>query len=63
MCLNCGCGMPYDDMGDANNITVDDIKKSMSTDSAKGQTTEQGIKNLVETWDKVKEEDKNFKAE
>lgn len=63
MCLTCGCGMPYDKMGDDNNIVVDDIKKAVSTDDAKGQTTDQAVQNLVKTWAKVKDEDKQHKSE
>jgi hypothetical protein len=62
MCLQCGCGRPYDKMGDENNLVVDDIKEAVETDSAKGITTDQAIKNIVNTWNKVKEEDKKYKA-
>ena len=62
MCLQCGCGMPYDKMGDDNNLVVDDIKKSVQTDNGKGITTDEAIKNIVETWNAVKEEDKEFKV-
>lgn len=64
MCLQCGCKRPYDKMGDDNNLTVDDIKKSVQTENAKGKTTEEAVEELLATWkEKVKEEDKNFKAE
>lgn len=62
MCLQCGCGLPYDDMGDANNITVADIKKSVETSDAKGLTGDEAIENIVKTWKKVKDEDKEYKA-
>lgn len=61
MCLNCGCGMPYDDMGDANNITYDDIKKAVETEDGKHMSTDEAIKMIGKTWEKVKEEDKNYK--
>lgn len=63
MCLQCGCGMPYDKMSSDDNITVDDIKKSVTTDDAKGLTTNQAIENIIKTWAKVKEEDKNYKKQ
>lgn len=64
MCLQCGCKRPYDKMDDDNNLTVDDIKKSVQTENAKGKTTEEAVEELLATWkEKVKEEDKNFKAE
>lgn len=63
MCLQCGCGMPYDKMGDDDNLVVDDVKKSVQTSNAQGLTTEEAIKNIVKTWEKVAEEDKKYKAE
>lgn len=62
MCLTCGCLMPYDDMGDSDNITYDDIKKAMQTEDGKGQTADEGVQNLIKTWKKVKPDDKEFKA-
>jgi hypothetical protein len=63
MCLTCGCGMPYNDMGDPKNITVKDIKEAVETEAAGGITEEQAVENLVQTWKKVKPEDKDFKSE
>lgn len=63
MCLQCGCGLPYDDMGEPDkNLVVDNIKKSVASDAAKGISTDEAIRNIVETWKKVKPEDKQFKA-
>lgn len=62
MCLQCGCGRPYDKMGNDDNLVVDDIKKAVETETAKGLTTDEAIKNIIETWPKAKEEDKNYKA-
>jgi hypothetical protein len=44
------------------NLVVNDIKKSVESEAAKGITAEEAIKNIVETWKKVKEEDKQYKA-
>jgi hypothetical protein len=64
MCLQCGCKRPYDKMGDKDNLTVDDIKKSVQTDNAKGKTTEEAVQELLATWkEKVRDEDKQFKAD
>lgn len=63
MCLQCGCGLPYDKMGDEDNLVVDDIKKSVETSNAQGLTTDEAIKNIVQTWGKVDEDDKGYKAE
>ncbi|MBC7708255.1 hypothetical protein H7Y63_03460 [Polaromonas sp.] len=63
MCLQCGCGLPYDDMGEPDkNITVADIKKSVQSEAAKGMTTDEAIASIVKTWEKVNDEDKQFKA-
>ena len=60
--MQCGCGRSYDDMGDPDkNLIVQNTKKSVTSDSAKGITTDQAIKNIVETWKKVKDDDKQFK--
>jgi hypothetical protein len=44
------------------NLVVDNIKKSVASDAAKGISTDEAIRNIVETWKKVKPEDKQFKA-
>jgi uncharacterized protein YoaH (UPF0181 family) len=62
MCLQCGCGMPNDDMGQKENLTLDDVKRSVETDAAKGMSTDEAIQNIVETWKKVKDEDKQYRA-
>lgn len=63
MCLQCGCGLPYDDMGEPDkNLVVKNIKKSVESDAAKGLTTDEAIRNIVETWKKVKDEDKHYKS-
>ena len=63
MCLQCGCGLPYDDMGEPDkNLTVKDIRASVESEAAQGITTDEAIRNIVETWKKVKEEDKQYKA-
>ena len=64
MCLQCGCGLPYDDMGEPDkNIVVSNIRKAVGSEAAKGITTDEAIKNIVETWKKVKEEDKQYKSD
>lgn len=63
MCLQCGCGLPYDDMGQPDkNLTVADIKQSVESDAAKGMTADEAIQSIVKTWAKVSEEDKQYKA-
>ena len=63
MCLTCGCGRPYDKMGDMRNITVENIKDAVNTEAAQGLTGEQAIENIVKTWPKAKDEDKRYKVE
>lgn len=63
MCLQCGCGLPYDDMGEpGKNLTVKEMKMYVESEAAKGITTDEAIENIVNTWKKVKDEDKQYKA-
>lgn len=63
MCLQCGCGLPYDDMGEpGKNLVVGDVKKMVESEAAKGISTDQAIKNISAAWEKVKDEDKQYKA-
>ena len=63
MCLQCGCDMPNDKMGDENNLVVDDIKKSVQTGAAKGMTADEAVQQMLKTWnEKVSDEDKKFAA-
>ncbi|MBI3984120.1 hypothetical protein HY346_02360 [Candidatus Microgenomates bacterium] len=49
-------------MGDANNITYQDIKKAVETKDGKGQTADQAIQNLKDTWPLVKDDDKQYQT-
>jgi hypothetical protein len=33
MCYTCGCKLPYEDHGDADNIVEDDLKKAGQTET------------------------------
>ena len=46
MCLNCGCGRPYDDMGKPDNITAPDLVRAAE---ANGQTLRESAQHIVET--------------
>jgi proline dehydrogenase len=64
MCLQCGCGLPYEDFGEPDkNIVVDDIKKAVGSEVAKGITTDEAIKNIVKTWESVNKKDKEYKVD
>lgn len=43
MCLNCGCNMPDDDMGNPDNLTMEDVKKAAK---ASGMSVKDTINNL-----------------
>lgn len=60
MCLTCSCNEPYNNHGNAQNITVDDIKEAVNTPQARDMTTEQAIDSINKTWKKVKESDKKY---
>lgn len=63
MCLTCGCGRPYDTMGEEDNLVVDDIKKAVETAAGKGLTAQQAFDNIAKTWPKADEADKEYKEE
>lgn len=50
MCMSCGCGEPYDDHGNSDNIVFDDIKKAAD---AEGISTEQAVENIKDALAKV----------
>lgn len=52
MCLNCGCGDPYDQHGDSRNLVWDDIVKSAEPDKL---TPEDALQNINETVKKIPE--------
>ncbi len=56
MCLNCGCGLPEDDMGDKRNITMthEQIKQASE---ANGMTPNQTIDQMSETLKSMKIEE------
>jgi cysteinyl-tRNA synthetase len=62
MCLSCGCDLPYESYGDPRNITVDTIKEATSPVVANGQNADEIVKNIVKTWKKVKDSDKNYRS-
>ncbi len=53
MCLNCGCGMPEDDMGDKRNITMTH-EKIEAASTANGMAYNQSIDTMVETLKTMK---------
>lgn len=50
MCLNCGCGEPNDDHGNADNITFDDLQRASQ---ATGQSLHDTIDNMERGLDQV----------
>ena len=53
MCLNCGCAMPEDDMGDKRNITMTH-EKIESASTANAMSYNQSIDTMVETLKTMK---------
>lgn len=47
MCLNCGCGMPDDDMGNQDNITLTDLAKAAIASKMSAQDTLKAIKDSL----------------
>ena len=50
MCLNCGCGEPNDDHGNAANITLDDLSQASQ---ATGQSLHETIDHMERALDQV----------
>lgn len=44
MCLNCGCGMPKDDMGNADNITMETLRKAAKASNMNVKDTVDNVK-------------------
>ncbi len=53
MCLNCGCGMPEDDMADKRNITLTHERIEQAA-SANNMPYNQTIDTMVETLKSMK---------
>lgn len=60
MCLNCGCMMPDDDMGNKDNITLTDLAKGAIANNQDGKTT---LENMHKTLEMVRGEDIDKKIE
>lgn len=48
MCLNCGCGMPHDDMGNPQNITVKTLAKAAKASGMNGKDTLEALKKSLQ---------------
>ena len=53
MCLTCGCGLPHDDHGNPEYITIEDLEKAARADD---MPLDEAVMNLVETVDIAKKE-------
>jgi hypothetical protein len=53
MCLTCGCMRPHDNMGNPDNLVIEDLEKSAA---ASGVSLDQAVANLVKTVDVAKAE-------
>ncbi|KKQ15178.1 MAG: hypothetical protein US28_C0021G0009 [Candidatus Daviesbacteria bacterium GW2011_GWA1_36_8] len=54
MCLNCGCMIPDDDMGDHHNITTHSLAEGAVASHMDGKTT---LENMKKTLELVSPED------
>lgn len=48
MCYTCGCKLPYEDHGDANNIVEDDLKAAGQTETIKKAGVKAAKENMLE---------------
>ena len=47
MCMNCGCGNPNDDMGNADNITYDELRRAAEAGGTDLETAADNIHDLA----------------
>jgi hypothetical protein len=48
MCYTCGCNLPYDDMGDENNITEKDFQAASTTQAGKNEGIAEAKRHMYE---------------
>lgn len=53
MCMTCGCGMPHDDHGNPDYLTIEDLEASAAPD---GIGLDEAVKNIVATLEIAKKE-------
>ncbi len=53
MCLTCGCGLPHDDHGNPDYLTIEDLEASARADD---MGLDEAVKNLVATVEIAKRE-------
>lgn len=53
MCMDCGCMMPHDRMGDERNITWEDIEAAAEANDI---TPDEAMDNIMRTYEVVKQE-------
>ena len=54
MCLNCGCGVYDDEMGNADNLTISDIAKAAIASNMSAKDT---IEETIKALQNIKPED------
>lgn len=47
MCLNCGCGIPNDDMGNPDNLTLKTLAKAAKASQTSGTQTLDNLKQAL----------------
>lgn len=55
MCMNCGCGQPYEDHDNPNNITASDLNRAAQANDQSMQETAQHIVESVAMLDARRE--------
>lgn len=60
MCLNCGCGMMDNDMGDKDNVVLEDLALGAIASNMNGQET---LTNMKQSLEQIKVEDLDKKIE
>ena len=53
MCLTCGCGLPHDNHGNPDYITIEDLEKAARADD---MPLDEAVMNVIETVEIAKRE-------
>ncbi len=60
MCMNCGCGLPNDDHGEATNITADKLRQAGDANGQSLRESAQHILEAVELLDSSRSDDQGL---
>jgi hypothetical protein len=60
MCMNCGCGQPYEDHGKPENITAQDLQRAADANGQSVRESAQHVTEAVELLDASGRDDRGL---